>query len=330
VLIFSGWRYEFPPGSDKYDPDFIEAVERFDPDTNSIARLARSANKQIDLYPRMHVMPDGRLFRAGPENDTQYFDASAARWVDSAVMDYGYRSHGASVLLPGLTEVLALGGSKHHGATSTAEIIDLGAAEPSWRTTQPMSHARKHLNAVLLADGTVLVTGGGRKGEYGRPVKVAELFDPVTETWTTAAAQQAPRAYHSTALLLPDGRVLSAGHDNGRRATKAEIYSPPYLFRGPRPTIASTSEELTYGGGFEIATPDAADIGRVALVKPGSVTHGVNFDQRYVDVGFVRTGDATLSVTAPSTPEAAPPGYYMLFIVNSLGVPSEAAWVHLS
>jgi len=311
-------------------PDFIKAVERFDPDTNSIVRLARSANKEVDLYPRMHVMLDGRLFRAGPENNTQYFDAAAERWVDSAVMKYGYRSHGTSVLLPGLIEVLALGGSKHHGATRSAEIIDLGAAEPSWRTIQPMSRARKHLNAVLLADGTVLVTGGGRKGEYGRPVKAAELFDPVTETWTTVASQRAPRAYHSTALLLPDGRVLSAGHDNGRRATMAEIYSPPYLFRGPRPTIASSGEQLTYGGNFEIATPEAVDIGRVALVKPGSVTHSVNFDQRYVDLGFTTAGDAALAVAAPSAPEAAPPGYYMLFIVNSLGVPSEAAWIHLS
>jgi Kelch motif len=96
-----------------------------------------------------------------------------------------------------------------------------------------MSYPRMHLNAVLLADGTVFVTGGGRKREYGRPVKAAELFDPLTETWTTVAAQRAPRAYHSTAVLLPDGRVLSAGHDNGRRSTMAEVYSPPYLFRGP-------------------------------------------------------------------------------------------------
>lgn len=110
MLIFSGWRYEFPPGSDKYDPDFIEAVERFDSETNSMAGLQRSANKEIDLYPRMHLMPNGRLFRAGPEDDTQYFDPATARWADSAVMNFGYRSHGSSVLLPGLTEVLALGG----------------------------------------------------------------------------------------------------------------------------------------------------------------------------------------------------------------------------
>jgi Kelch motif len=115
-----------------------------------------------------------------------------------------------------------------------------------------MSYPRMHLNAVLLADGTVFVTGGGRKREYGRPVKAAELFDPLTETWTTVAAQRAPRAYHSTAVLLPDGRVLSAGHDNGRRSTMAEVYSPPYLFRGARPTIASSID-------------------------------GVNFDHRYVD-----------------------------------------------
>jgi hypothetical protein len=208
VLIFSGWRYEFPPGSDRYDPDFIEAVERFDSETNSMARLQRSANK-------------GNRSLSAHASDAERQFVSRGPRGRHAVLRPGHGPPGRlgcdelRIPKPRIVSAVArpnrgtgLGGSKHHGATKTAEIIDLSAAGPSWRTTQP-------------------------KREYGRPVKAAELFDPLTETWTTVAAQRAPRAYHSTAVLLPDGRVLSAGHDNGRRSTMAEVYSPPYLFRGP-------------------------------------------------------------------------------------------------
>jgi hypothetical protein len=135
--------------------------------------------------------------------------------------------------------------------------------------------------------------------------------------------------YHSTALLLPDGRVLSAGQSFGQYENTGEIFSPPYLFKGARPVISEAPGTLGYGQVFTVATPQAASISRVALVRAGAVTHSVNFDQRYVDCSFTTSG-GTLLVTSPPNANYAPPGWYMLFLVNSTGVPSVASWVQVS
>lgn len=299
-------------------------VDSYDPETNTITRLPASANRSDpDLYPRMHVLPDGKLFHAGPERQTNLFDPATNTWSPMGLMA-NPRTAGSSVLLPGLNKVLASGGNSGAQITKTAEIIDFSAATPQWRPTASMNLARQDQNTLLLPDGTVLAVGG--KG--GTIPKQAEIFDPVTETWTLMAAQTAQRAYHSIAVLLPDGRVLSAGDGDGYRLT-GEIFSPPYLFKGPRPTIESvSSSSLGYGTGFTIQTPNADQITRVALVKPSPVSHGVNFDQRYLDLAFER-GAGEIAATAPGGPNLAPPGWYMLFVLNDAGVPSVASWVRV-
>jgi hypothetical protein len=135
------------------------------------------------------------------------------------------------------------------------------------------------------------------------------------------ASQAVQRTYHSTAVLIPDGRVISSGSDSGSQDQTYEIYSPPYLFNGARPTITSSPATLTYGQKFNIITPDASTITRVALVRPGATTHADDFDQRYVDLTF-KVGTGGVQATAPANGNYAPPGYYMLVIVNSSGVPS--------
>ncbi len=183
---------------------------------------------------------------------------------------------------------------------------------------------------MLLPDGKVLAVGGGGGGAYTNSIKQAEMFNPQSETWTPMASQLVPRVYHSTAVLLPDGRVLSAGHDNGAQQTTAEIYSPPYLFQGPRPTISSAPSSLSYGGQFTISTPQASSIQRVALIRPSSTTHSLHADQRYVDLSFTATSGTTLSATAPANGTAAPAGPYMLFLVSSSGVPSVASFLSVT
>lgn len=133
--------------------------------------------------------------------------------------------------------------------------------------------------------------------------------------------------YHSTALLLPDGRVVAAGGEASGEL-HAQIYSPPYLFKGARPTIDSAPASAVYGSSFSIASPDAAEIATVALIRPGAVTHAIDMNQRYVPLSFTR-GDGSLTVEAPAAPELAPPGYYLLVIENGSGVPSVAQWIRL-
>src|SRR5438477_2783123 len=135
------------------------------------------------------------------------------------------------------------------------------------------------------------------------------------------------RSYHSIALLLPDGRVLSAGGDFG--GASAEIYSPPYLFNGSRPTLSSAPSSVGYGNVFFVGTPNATTISKVTMIPLGSVTHGFNMSQRFCRLSFsLATGG--LNVTAPSNANNAPPGYYMLFILNGSGVPSIAKIIQLS
>ncbi len=206
---------------------------------------------------------------------------------------------------------------------------------PAWRQVASMAFPRAHHNTTLLPDGTVLVTGGSTAldgYDVTKAVYEAELWSPETETWQTLARGTIPRLYHSTALLLPDARVLVAGSGNDgpglANQTRGQVFSPPYFFKGPRPTITAAPATAQYGSTFTVATPDAASIAKISLIRPGAVTHSFDEDQRIVSLSFT-AGPGSLSVQAPANANLAPPGYYMLFIVNTAGVPSVAKFVHL-
>ncbi|MGH8574876.1 MAG: galactose oxidase-like domain-containing protein, partial [Gammaproteobacteria bacterium] len=214
--------------------------------------------------------------------------------------------------------------------TNTAEVIDLNEASPIWSTVGSMQFSRRHLNATLLPDGKVLVTGGTAAPGFNDPsgaVHAAELWDPATENWTTLASNNAniPRVYHSATLLLPDGRVLSTG---GNGFPDTEIYSPPYLFKGTRPTITSAPGSVAYGQSFFVETPDALATSKITMLRLSSVTHAFNQSQYINELSFSQTTGG-LDVTAPPNGNVAPPGYYLLFILNGSGVPSVAKFVQL-
>jgi hypothetical protein len=242
-----------------------------------------------------------------------------------ASMIYGKRSHGAVALLPGSQQVLAAGGGS---PTRTAETLDLSLATPRWRSTGSLSFARMLANTVVLPDGKVLIVGGGAAFKYTGPVKVPELFDPGTQTWTSMAPQQGGRMYHATALLLPDGRVLSAGQDSGGLARYGEIFSPPYLFRGARPTISGSPATVARGTQLQLTSPEAAAVTRVVLMRGGSNTHEIDSDQRSQPLAFTRSG-TTITAQVPASGNLVPPGYYMLFVVNGNGVPCVAPWIRV-
>ena len=158
------------------------------------------------------------------------------------------------------------------------------------------------------------------------PVFAAEMWDPATENWATMASQQFPRLYHSGAVLLPDGRVLTVG---GNDVLQTEVYEPPYLFKGARPTINSAPASVNYGQTFFVETPNATGITQVTWIRLSSVTHSFNMDQRINRLSFSQVAGG-LNVVAPSNANLAPPGHYMLFILNGNGVPSVAKIIQIT
>ena len=178
-----------------------------------------------------------------------------------------------------------------------------------------MSQARIEMNATILPTGKVLATGGSVNDEDALTASLnADLYDPVTNTFSSAGANAFPRLYHSNALLLPDATVLLMG-GNPKRGTyehRLEIYSPAYLFNGDgtpalRPSITSAAETVNYNSPFVVQTPDAADIASVVLVRPGAPTHSFDMEQRLVGLSFT-AGSGVLNVTAPPNGNIAPPG----------------------
>lgn len=300
------------------------------------------------LYPRLHLLPNGNVFCSGEQRVSTLFTPSTQAWtLNYATTVYARnRKGGSSVLLPlspatgYIPKVMIMGGDIPN-ATATAEIIDLSAPTPAWRSVTPMSLPRTRMNAVILPSGNILALGGSALDEDGTTASLAaDLFDPATETWTSAGVATYPRLYHSCALLMPDGTVEVVGSNpvKGSYEQHIELYSPAYLFAvdqdgnvipAVRPTITSAPAKVGYGSAFTIQTPDSASISSAVLVRNGSSTHAFDFEQRLIELSFTAV-DGALTATAPPTGFIAPPGYYMLFLLNQSGVPSVAQFVHLS
>ncbi|MBA3281071.1 MAG: PKD domain-containing protein, partial [Acidimicrobiia bacterium] len=293
-------------------------------------RMLSTASRALAYYPRAFLAPNGKLFYAGQATTSMYLDVTGSgSWSDVAGRRYGVRDYGSAVMYDA-GKILYVGGGR---TTNTAEIIDLNSGSPSWEWTGSMAFARRHLNATVLPTGDVLVTGGTSGTEFNdvaAAVRAAELWSPATGTWTTLASGSIGRTYHATSVLMPDGRVLHSGSgDPGSPEQRnAELFSPPYLFKGPRPTITSAPSKVGYGTTFKVGTPDAATIAEVSLIRLGSVTHAFDMNQRFQRLSFDRESGA-LTITMPSSRNRTPPGHYMLFILNGDGVPSEAPTVNV-
>jgi hypothetical protein len=297
------------------------------------------------LYPREHLLPNGKVFEDGANANSQMFDPVTKTWSNVATTTFGNaRDAGTSVLLPltpanGFKPVALIlgGGPGGSSVTDTTEFIDLSAASPHWVSGPAMVKPRIQLNATILPNGKVLVSGGSTVNEDpATGVLEAQLYDPASNSFSSASNMEFARVYHSNTILLPDATVLALGGNPQRKVYEPhmEIYSPPYLFNSngtpaSRPVMTHVQPpRIAYGASFRVRTPQAANIRSVVLVRPGAVTHAFDMEQRLVGLTFnAAYGD--LVVKAPANGNLAPPGYYMLFIVNDYGVPSVAKFVHL-
>ena len=318
--------------------------------------LARIPDNALDLYPRMHCARHGVVFICGPRAQTWSLDTSqGGRWRQVAQRINAQRDYAPSVAFD-VDRVIYLGGGNQprtREPTPATETINLGEGQVRWRAAEPMRFPRRQHNATILADGTVLVTGGTRGGggmepnsmgfndlRPGQPVHIAELWDPATGRWSEMAAEQVDRCYHASAVLLPDGTVLSAGGGEykpfGNVANEpqdshrdAQVFFPPYLFKGPRPEITSAPAIVRYGDTFQVGTAHPENVGKVTWIGLSSVTHSLNMSQSISVLDFEAAAGG-LSVSAPESPDVCPPGHYLLFFLSTRGVPSVASIIQIA
>lgn len=305
-------------------------------------QVKTSANRRVELYPHLFALPGDRVVMAGPgRGDTAMLNTTTFRWTDIPDLPKA-RVWGSAVIDPydaasGPQTLTMVGGyAMWDPATTTSdpEVYRLNLRNPAAGfSSQPsMNQGRAHLNATFLADGTLMAVGGGagespQDGQYAGPVFTAELRRP-DGTWREIPGQTQPRTYHSTAVTLPDGRLISAGDDRSGMIRPMEIYSPAYMSR-PRPAIADAPWGIAYGTTFTVRTPQAASIRRVALMAPASTTHANDMGQRYVYLAFRATGPDTLQVTAPPSWGSVPSGYHMLLVVDQDDTPPVARWLRV-
>jgi galactose oxidase-like protein/Big-like domain-containing protein/Kelch motif protein/FG-GAP repeat protein len=318
----------------------VEIQEIYDPLADSWTPLT-NAPFFFPYYPHVFLLPDGRIIVAADGEApivSEVLDLNALTWTDVG----GQAVDGGSTVmyLPG--KFLKLGTSVDpdlavRDSVATAYVLDMTQSSPTWVPVSSMAFPRTYQNATLLPDGTVLVTGGGSTTDavgVADAILPAEVWSPDSGNWTTLGSMNAPRLYHSIALLLPDARVLvsGGGRFNSINETtdqpSAEFFAPPYLFKGPRPTITYAPSMLGYGQNFTVQTPDAAKIAKVSLIRYGTATHAFNMSQGFVPVAF-SAGTGSLTVVSPGNANLAPPGNYMLFLVNNNGVPSIAATIQI-
>ena len=321
------------------------------PDQQTWAADPPGSTLRVPMYAHLFLLADGRLFFSGAHYGGNeglnpcLIDLAAHAFTEVGGLaspdEQAHRNQAGSVLLPPAQSqrVMLIGGGApigtvHHtaGVIADVNIVDLTGTPPVYLPTAPMHNPRMHHVPVLLPDRTVLVVGGSRMEESRELATTdAEIFDETSQSWVLGAAARVPRLYHSIAVLLPDGTVITAGSNpaRGDEDYRLERYHPPYLFRGARPVIDAAPDTVHYGDTVDIGCPQAADIQWVNLIRASTTTHCLNSDQRLVDVPFTVTDATTLTATVTAEPNLAPPGYYLLSVVDDNGGPSVARWVRV-
>ncbi|MFI8103582.1 galactose oxidase-like domain-containing protein [Streptomyces sp. NPDC086023] len=328
--------------------------EIYDPRTK---KWTKGPFRYFPTYPALFLTKGGKLLYTG--SNAGYGPAEKGRapglWDPrtntfepvKGLTDPDQLETSASLLLPPAQDqkVMVLGGGgvgESPKSTARTAIVDLKTATPAWREGPRLPQGTRYLSSVILPDDSVFTTGGARdyRGRGASDIHKAQFYWPRAGRFTAAAAPAVGRNYHSEALLLPDGRVATFGSDPlfadkdntklGRFEHRLEVYSPPYLHRDPalRPALGAGPDEVDQNGRATFRAKDTDRIVRARLMRPSAVTHTTDVEQRSIELGLSRTADS-VTVDVPSDPTLVPPGWYMLFVTDVDGTPSEAKWIQV-
>jgi hypothetical protein len=328
--------------------------EIFDPQTRTWQAAPR-LQRTFPTYPALFPMPNGELFYSG--SNAGYGSATVGRtpgiWnlttntfrVIPGLRDPTQTETSGSVLLPPAQKqryMVVGGGGVGDSPRSTAriDVVDLNAKSPRFTPGPDLARPTRYPNLVITPDDKVVISGGssGYRGAGASDLFLCYLYDPASNRLRRVAKSSVGRDYHSEALLLPDGRELTMGGNPlfgnkentapGTFEKRFEVYSPPYLYRGVRPTITGGPTNVTYGEPVTFTSGDAAKIARVRLIHPSAATHVTNLEQRSIELSVTHVAGG-FTVTIPSQLGLVPRGWYMLFALDARGTPSVARWLHV-
>ncbi|MFJ8671386.1 galactose oxidase-like domain-containing protein [Streptomyces sp. NPDC093589] len=328
--------------------------EVYDPNTKKWTYLPKT--RFFPTYPSLFLTDQGRVFYTGsnagygPDNIGRtpgIWDLKSNKFQTVPGMsDPKILETSMSVLLPPAQEqrYMVLGGGgvgEDPRATAKTRIVDLHAPSPRFKDGPDLYAKTRYPSSVIMPDDTVLTTNGSGdyRGRSDSNILKAELYDPVANTSRQVADPLVGRNYHSGALLLPDGRVMTFGSDSlyadkdntkpGVFQQQIDLYTPPYLFRDSRPALKDPGPKtVALGGTATYRSAHASAIKKMRLMRPGSFTHVTNIEQRSIALDFTTTKDG-VTVTIPKDPSLVPPGWYMLNAVDDHGTPSKAVWIKI-
>ncbi|MEU0278007.1 galactose oxidase-like domain-containing protein [Streptomyces sp. NPDC088147] len=327
--------------------------EIYDPETRSWEYTG--IIRKFPTYPAVFLMDNGKLFYSG--SNAGYGPADVGR--DPGIWDLDTNTFekipglgdpdrmetSATVMLPPAQDqkFMVIGGGgvgESDKSSDKSRLVDLKDPDPRFTDGPTLEKGTRYPSASLLPDDSVLVTGGSEdyRGRGGSDVLQARMYDPVSSTYKRVADPAVGRNYHSGSVLLPDGRVMIFGSDAlfadkantkpGVFEQRIEIYTPPYLFRDARPTLSGGPKRVERGGTAAFKTKDPASVRTAKLMRPSAVTHVTDVEQRSVALDMKKTADG-IEVTVPKNSALVPPGWYMLFVTDEEGTPSEGVWVEI-
>ena len=343
-------------GLDEYGQIIKGTTEEWTPKTRAW-RVDRTLTKPFPTYPALFLTPSDNLFFTGSNAG---YGPAIPSWRTPGIWntttnafkpvpglrDPNLTETSGSVLLPPAQDqryaIIGGGGvGQSNVGTGRIDVVDLKSRSPRWHPAGSLPEPTRYPEVVITPDDKVVITGGSRdyRGEHGSDIFECHMYDPQTNHLTSLANPTVGRDYHAEALLLPDGRILTLGGNPlfgnksdtspGYFEQRIEVFSPPYLFHGPRPRLTAGPKQLAHGATGVFSTPDAAKIATARLMAPSAVTHVTDVQQRSIALGLHRRDNA-VALTVPSSQGLVPSGWYMLFVTYANGTPSVSRWVHIS